>query len=65
MREESRQWSCQSPPKWGRCPAGQRGAPRNASLAILFIVLSLLFLPLTTLAAELPALTGRVVDNAG
>ncbi|TIQ55715.1 MAG: hypothetical protein E5X64_44040, partial [Mesorhizobium sp.] len=32
---------------------------------MLFIVLSLLFLPLTTLAAELPALTGRVVDNAG
>ncbi|RWQ44002.1 MAG: YgcG family protein, partial [Mesorhizobium sp.] len=47
------------------CPAGQRGARRKASLAILFVALSLLFLPLATLAAELPALTGRVVDNAG
>ncbi|TIQ45520.1 MAG: hypothetical protein E5X61_15410, partial [Mesorhizobium sp.] len=46
-------------------PAGQRGARRKASLAFLFIVLSLLFLPLTALAAELPVLTGRVVDNAG
>ncbi|TIS95633.1 MAG: hypothetical protein E5W87_31585, partial [Mesorhizobium sp.] len=53
-----------SPPKWGRCPAGQRGARRNASLAFLYVILSL-FLPLTALAAELPALTGRVVDNAG
>ena len=25
-----RQRSCRSPPKWGRCPAGQRGAPRSA-----------------------------------
>ncbi|WP_208760232.1 TPM domain-containing protein, partial [Mesorhizobium tianshanense] len=50
---------------WGRCPAGQRGARRNANLTLLLVFLSLLFLSLTALAAELPALTGRVVDNAG
>ncbi|TIX88334.1 MAG: YgcG family protein, partial [Mesorhizobium sp.] len=53
----------------GRCPAGQRRVGRNASLAFLPVVLALLclslFLPLTALAAELPVLTGRVVDNAG
>ncbi|TIN14268.1 MAG: hypothetical protein E5Y31_32205, partial [Mesorhizobium sp.] len=48
----------------GRCPAGQRGVRRNASLTFLSIILSFLFLPFA-LAAELPALTGRVVDNAG
>ncbi|WP_189501783.1 TPM domain-containing protein, partial [Mesorhizobium sp. M00.F.Ca.ET.216.01.1.1] len=37
---------------------------RIAGLAFLYIVLSL-FLPLTAFAAELPALTGRVVDDAG
>ncbi|MER9973758.1 hypothetical protein NKJ60_07755, partial [Mesorhizobium sp. M0085] len=49
----------------GRCPAGQRGARQNASLAFLLVFQSLLLLPLTALAAALPALTGRVVDNAG
>ncbi|RWP78571.1 MAG: hypothetical protein EOR10_12935, partial [Mesorhizobium sp.] len=53
----------------GRCPAGQRGARRSANLSLLGVTLVLLclslFLPLTALAAELPALTGRVVDNAG
>ncbi|RWQ31053.1 MAG: hypothetical protein EOS20_30655, partial [Mesorhizobium sp.] len=55
----------------GRCPAGQRGVGRNASPTLLCALLGLLCLslflplPLTALAAELPILTGRVVDNAG
>ncbi|PAQ02533.1 hypothetical protein CIT25_13830, partial [Mesorhizobium mediterraneum] len=53
----------------GRCPAGQRGARRSGNLSLLGVTLVLLclslFLPLTALAAELPILTGRVVDNAG
>ncbi|TIR31882.1 MAG: YgcG family protein, partial [Mesorhizobium sp.] len=52
----------------GRCPAGQRGARRGINLTLLSVTLVLLclalFLPLTALAAELPVLTGRVVDNA-
>ncbi|RWD48187.1 MAG: YgcG family protein, partial [Mesorhizobium sp.] len=48
----------------GRGPAGQRGARRNAGLYILGLLLCLL-LPLAALAADLPPLTGRVVDNAG
>ncbi|TIX42644.1 MAG: YgcG family protein, partial [Mesorhizobium sp.] len=38
---------------------------RNAGLIFFGFVLTFLLLPLTALAAELPALTGRVVDNAG
>ncbi|WP_375162709.1 TPM domain-containing protein, partial [Mesorhizobium sp. Mes31] len=48
----------------GRCPAGQRGGPR-AYLTLLGLLASLLFFPLAAFAADLPALTGRVVDNAG
>ena len=55
----------QSPHLRGRCPAGQRGAPRNTYLVFLGLLASILFLPLTAFAADLPALTGRVVDNAG
>jgi uncharacterized protein len=47
----------------GRWPAGQKGARRSAVLAIIGLLL--LLLPLIALAAELPALTGRVVDDAG
>jgi uncharacterized protein len=44
----------------GRWPAGQRGVRKLSTLlAFLF------FLPLAAFAASLPALTGRVVDNAG
>ncbi|TJW54172.1 MAG: hypothetical protein E5X65_10955 [Mesorhizobium sp.] len=32
LEKKRRGQSCQSPPKWGRCPAGQRGAPQNANL---------------------------------
>ena len=54
-----------SPPSRGRWPAGQRGVGRNATLTFLAVILSFLFLPLVALAANLPALTGRIVDNAG
>ena len=37
---------------------------RIASLGVLGLVL-ILFLPLSAFSADLPALTGRVVDNAG
>ncbi|RWD66498.1 MAG: YgcG family protein, partial [Mesorhizobium sp.] len=50
----------------GRCPAGQRGGRRqNAYLSLLGLLAALFLLPLAALAADLPALTGRVVDNAG
>ncbi|TPJ32519.1 hypothetical protein FJ432_32200, partial [Mesorhizobium sp. B2-6-5] len=49
-----------------RGPAGQRGARQNANPAFLGALFCLfLLLPLTAFAADLPALTGRVVDNAG
>jgi uncharacterized protein len=54
---ERRQPSRQSPPLRGRWPVGQRGV--LAALLLFFLSA----FPLH--AAELPALTGRVVDNAG
>ncbi|TPM25399.1 hypothetical protein FJ967_32780, partial [Mesorhizobium sp. B2-3-4] len=48
----------------GPGPAGQRGAPR-VYITFLGLLVSLLLLPLAAFAADLPALTGRVVDNAG
>lgn len=47
----------------GRWPAGQRGVRQHGAFAILLAFLFLL--PLAAFAAGLPALTGRVVDNAG
>ncbi|TIT93401.1 MAG: YgcG family protein, partial [Mesorhizobium sp.] len=55
----------QSPHPWGRCPAGYRGARQNAFVGVLLSFVCFLLLPLTAFAADLPALTGRVVDNAG
>ncbi|TJX65087.1 MAG: YgcG family protein, partial [Mesorhizobium sp.] len=48
----------------GPGPAGQRGGPR-AYVTLLGLLASLLLFPLVAFAADLPALTGRVVDNAG
>ncbi len=63
-QNESRQRRRQSPPLRGRCPVGQRGGPR-VYLTFLGLLACILSLPLTAFAADLPALTGRVVDNAG
>lgn len=48
----------------GRRPAGPKEASIGAILRALVLCISVLF-PLTVFAAELPALTGRVVDSAG
>ena len=45
----------------GRPPSPQGGGTIARVAALLFILLAF---PLSTIAAELPALTGRVVDNA-
>ena len=46
----------------GRPEGGAKSANLNFPALVFFLIL---FLPLTALAADLPALTGRVVDNAG
>ncbi|TPJ96755.1 hypothetical protein FJ872_32390, partial [Mesorhizobium sp. B2-5-9] len=45
--------------------SSSRGALRNAHLSFLGLLAGILFLPFAAFAADLPALTGRVVDNAG
>ena len=54
----------ESPPLRGRWPAGQRGVPQSAAHAWILAILFALLLPLAVHAADLPKLTGRVVDNA-
>ena len=52
----------QSPPLRGRWPAGQR--VHQTALSLFVGILFAILLPFLALAAELPTLTGRIVDNA-